>query len=150
MREEMTENVSATKPFSIALEPPGEEAARETAARLAEEVAAQHGPRAEKPFALAARDAAGGWIGGINGVIHWRWLYVSQFFVVPGQRGRGLGRALLAAAEIFARENGCVGVYLDTFSPEAAAFYRKCGFAIAGKIENFPPGAVRTFLKKGI
>jgi GNAT superfamily N-acetyltransferase len=144
----MAENLSPSKPFSfhILRETPGEAAALATAARLAEEVAAAHGPRNEQPFALAARDEAGVWIGGINGAIHWRWLYVAQFFVTPEWRGRGSGRALLAAAEVLARENGCVGIYLDTFSKSAVAYYLGCGFEIAGKIENFPPGAQRTLL----
>jgi GNAT superfamily N-acetyltransferase len=150
MRADMAENFSATKPFCIFRETPGEEAAQATASRLAEEVAAQHGPRAERSFALAARDAAGGWIGGVNGAIHWRWLYVSQFFIVPERRGLGLGRALLREAETLAQENDCVGLYLDTFSPEAVVFYKKCGFQIAGKIENFPPGAERIFLRKAL
>jgi hypothetical protein len=39
-------------------------------------------------------------------------------------------------------------MYLDTFDPGATYFYRKCGFITAGRIENFPPGAARTFLCK--
>jgi GNAT superfamily N-acetyltransferase len=115
---------------------------------LAAEVAAEFGPRAEQSVVLAASDAAGGWIGGINGLIHWRWLYVAQFFVARAWRGRGLGRALLVEAEKLAREKDCVGLYLDTFSPHALAFYRANGFAVAGRIENFPPGSARTFLSK--
>ncbi len=122
--------------------------AAEAAARLAEEVAAEFGRRDENPFAFAARDASGGWIGGINGAIHWRWLYVAQFFVAPDWRGQGVGRALLAEAEVLARAENCVGLYLDTFSPAAERFYRAQGFAVAGRIENFPPGAARTFLSK--
>ncbi len=137
-----------TKSFSIARELAGGEASRLTAEFLAREVAAIYGPRDETAFALAARDAGGGWIGGVNGVIHWRWLYIGQFFLQPDWRGRGLGRALLAEAEKLALENACVGVYLDTFDPDALAFYRKCGFDVVGRIDNFPPGAARTFLSK--
>ncbi len=144
----MTQNGLATKSFHILREEPGQVAAKATAEHLAFEVAAVHGPRDEKAFALAARDAKCGWIGGINGVIHWRWLYIGQFFVAREWRGRGLGRALLTEAEMVAVENACVGVYLDTFDPGALAFYGKCGFAVAGRIENFPPGAARTWLSK--
>ena len=121
---------------------------RPAAEGLAREVAAEFGPRDEKPFALVARDHSGGWIGGINGVIHWRWLYVAQFFVAPDWRERGVGAALLRKAQDLARENRCVGIYLDTFSPRAKGFYEKSGFIVAGRIENFPPGASRSFLFK--
>jgi GNAT superfamily N-acetyltransferase len=144
----MPENHVSTKTFQIRRETPGDAAARATTHRLAEEVAGAYGPRNETAFALAARDAQEGWIGGINGVIHWGWLYVGQFFLEPEWRGNGLGHALLAEAEQLARENACVGIYLDTFDAGALEFYRKCGFAVAGRIENFPPGAARSFLIK--
>ena len=143
----MTQIAREPKSIRIAREPvPG--AGAETTARLAEEIAAAFGPRDESPFALSAHDASGGWIGGIKGVIHWRWLYVAQFFVAPDWRGKGVGRALLVEAEVFAREKNCAGLYLDTFSPAAECFYRAQGFVVAGRIENFPPGASRTFLSK--
>jgi GNAT superfamily N-acetyltransferase len=143
----MTENSSQPKNFYIHREaaPNAERMTRET---LAAEVASEFGPRDESAFVLAARDKAGGWIGGVNGLIHWRWLYVAQFLVASEWRGQGLGCALLAEAESLARESGCVGIYLDTFSPRALDFYRANGFATAGRIENFPPGAARTFLSK--
>ena len=144
----MTKNAASTKTFCIVRETPSQELARQTAEKLGAEVAAAHGPRDEKPFALSARESNGGWIGGINGVIHWRWLYIGQFYLDPERRGQGIGRALLAEAEILARENECVGIYLDTFDAGALAFYRKCGFEVAGRIDNFPPGAARTYLSR--
>ncbi len=146
----MTKNPAPTKPFCIARETPGQDASKATAERLGREVAATHGRREEKTFALSACAADGGWIGGINGVIHWRWLYIGQFYLEPEWRGKGIGRALLAEAEKLARENNCVGIYLDTFDAGALEFYRKCGFEVAGWIENFPPGAARTFLSRAL
>jgi GNAT superfamily N-acetyltransferase len=135
------------KPFRIAREASG---AAQTREALAAEVTVVFGARDEEIVALAARDEAGGWIGGINGVIHWRWFYIAQFFVAPGWRGQGLGRSLLTEAEDLAREKNCVGLYLDTFSPRALAFYRANSFEIAGKIGDFPPGATRTFLFRAL
>ncbi len=145
----MTQFAPQPNVFRISREA-GPDAGLETAARLAGEVAAEFGPRGESPFALAAHDASGGWIGGIKGVIHWRWLYVAQFFVVPDWRGKGVGCALLTEAEVFARAQNCVGLYLDTFSPAAVSFYLARGFVVAGRIENFPPGAARIFLSKSL
>lgn len=143
----MTETTPQAKSFHIRRE--GDPAAGRCAAdRLAAEVAGDFGPRAERPFILTAHDAAGIWVGGINGMIHWRWLYIAQFYVAPDRRGQGFGGSLLAEAEKLARENACVGLYLDTFSAGAEKFYRAHGFAVAGRIGNFPPGATRIFLSK--
>jgi GNAT superfamily N-acetyltransferase len=122
--------------------------AQANAQALGAEVAAEFGPRDEQTFALVARDGAGAPVGGVNGVIHWRWLYIAQFYVAPQARGRGLGCALLSQAEDFAHANNCVGLYLDTFSAKACAFYEHRGFVPAGEIGNFPPGAARVFLSK--
>ena len=62
-------------------------------------------------------------VAGLNGVSHWRWLYVRHLYVAPSWRGQGLGRRLLAQGEEAARARGCVGVYLDTFEESAAVFY---------------------------
>jgi GNAT superfamily N-acetyltransferase len=145
----MTENAPPKKPFCITRETTADSAAA-TAGALSQEVAALYGPRDESGFSLAARDGDGVWIGGMVGVIHWRWLYVRQFFVAPDWRRQGLGRALLGAAERLAQENACAGIYLDTFDRGALAFYGRCGFALAGQIDNFPPGAARYFLSRDL
>ena len=123
-------------------------ASAEIAQRLGAEVAARFGPRDETPLAILARDATGALIGGVNGVTHWRWLYVRHLWVAPDARGMGLGRELLTLAEDAARARGAIGVYLDTFDDGAAAFYERCGFARFGKIGDFPQGFSRTFLMK--
>jgi GNAT superfamily N-acetyltransferase len=122
----------------------------EIAVLLAQEVANRHGPRDEKPFSIEARDAEGALLGGMNGVIHWRWLYVRHFWVAPQKRAQGFGRALMAEVEKYAQESGCIGIYLDTFEEGAARFYERLGFARCGRIENFPQGAARVFLAKRV
>jgi GNAT superfamily N-acetyltransferase len=120
----------------------------ELAARLAEEIGSRHGPRDETLFSICARGGDGALLCGVNGVTHWRWLYVRHFWVTPERRAQGLGRALMAEVERLARERGCIGLYLDTFEEGAALFYERLGFARCGRIEDFPPGAARIFLAK--
>ena len=120
----------------------------EIAQRLGAEVAARFGPRDETPLSVLARDASGALIGGLNGATHWRWLYVRHLWVAEARRGEGLGRALLAQAEACARRRDCIGVYIDTFEPAAAAFYERAGFARFGEIADFPHGSRRMFLSK--
>ena len=120
----------------------------DVAARLGAEIAARFGPREETALSLVLRDGDGALIAGLNGVIHWRWLYVRHFWVARERRAQGLGTALMAEVERLAREKGCVGIYLDTFEEGAARFYERLNFARRGRIENFPQGAARIFLAK--
>lgn len=120
----------------------------ELAARLGEEIAARFGPRGETPVSIVAHDPQGTLVAGLNGASHWRWLYIRHLWVAQSQRGSGWGRRLIAEAERVAEERGCVGLYVDTFDPRAAAFYEALGFTRAGEIVGFPPGHARCFLSK--
>ncbi|MFO1125425.1 MAG: GNAT family N-acetyltransferase [Methylocystis sp.] len=120
----------------------------ELAARLGEEIAVEFGPRGETPLCIVARNPQGTLLAGLNGVSHWRWLYVRHLWVERSQRDRGWGRRLIAEAERIAGERGCVGLYVDTFDPGAAAFYEALGFTRIGEIAGFPPGHARFFLSK--
>lgn len=115
--------------------------------RLGAHVAAQFGPRGENPLSVFAYDGET-LVGGLNGVTHWRWLYIRQLWVAPARRGQGLGAELLARAEQEARARDCIGAYIDTFEAQAAAFYERRGFAPVGAIADFPAGARRIFLSK--
>ncbi len=56
--------------------------------------------------------------------------YVEELYVVPEQRGRGLGRALLEAAMRWARERGARHIDLTTGEADTAAraLYESAGF----------------------
>jgi mycothiol synthase len=60
--------------------------------------------------------------------------WIVQLGVVPGWRGRGLGRVLLAAAMSGARAAGFSRCWLTvaTNNPDAARLYERSGFAVAG------------------
>ncbi len=120
----------------------------ELAQRLGAEIAARFGPREEAPLSVTARDCAGVLIGGVNGLTHWRWLYIRHLWVAKSARGGGLARRLMDAAERAALARGAIGAYVDTFDPRVAAFYERSGFARVGEITGFPPGAQRIFLSK--
>src|SRR3954447_5509634 len=69
---------------------------------------------------------------------------LTRFFVAPEQRRGGGGRALLAAAEDWARAQGLPRLFLDTRHDlvEARGFYASCGFtevpppATSGKFQD--------------
>ena len=87
-------------------------------------------------------------IGGLWGVSYWRWLFVDLLFVPAAHRGQGLGTTLLNEAEAKARERGCIGVWLLSFSFQAPQFYQRLGYRPFGTIEDYPPGHNCTYLFK--
>ncbi len=116
-------------------------------ATLSVEIAARFGPRNELPLSILAYDGDT-LVGGLNGVTHWGWCYIRHFWVEASWRKQGVGRRLLAHAEMEARARQCLGLYLDTFDPGVAQFYEHCGFLRFGQIDDFPPGHARAFLYK--
>ena len=55
---------------------------------------------------------------------------IEDVVVAQGQRGHGIGSALMAAADNFARQRGCgyVTVVSSGHRAQAHRFYEKCGF----------------------
>lgn len=105
-------------------------------------------PVDSKPIAVLLKDGSGATVGGLWGKTTYGWLFV-EFLVVPENlRGRNLGAALMTSAENVAKERGCIGSWLTTFTFQARSFYEKLGYSVFGKIENSPADNERIFLKK--
>jgi GNAT superfamily N-acetyltransferase len=106
------------------------------------------GPTERHPIAIVIRADDDAIVGGLWGMVSYRWLFV-QYLVVPASmRGHGHGSALMLAAESEARRLDCVGLWLDTFSFQARGFYEKLGYGCFGRIDDYPPGEARFFLSK--
>ncbi|MFQ5525790.1 MAG: GNAT family N-acetyltransferase [Thermoanaerobaculia bacterium] len=101
-----------------------------------------------QPLEVVAHDAQGGIAGGITGRLNWSWLHVNLLWVAEPARGRGLGSRLLARIEDEARGRGCRYAHLDTFSYQALPFYERHGYLEFGRLEDYPPGQSRHFLRK--
>ena len=86
--------------------------------------------------------------GGLTARIGFGWMFVELLFVPDRLRKQGVGRQLMEQAEALARERGCIGIWLDTFSFQAPGFYAKLGYAVFGEITDYPPGNSRFFLHK--
>lgn len=106
------------------------------------------GPAAAMPLAVFLRDEDEAVQGGLWGRSGHGWLFVELLFVAEAVRGRGLGAALLAAAEDEARARGCAGVWLDTMNPPALRFYLRHGYESFGELADYPAGNRRVFLCK--
>jgi GNAT superfamily N-acetyltransferase len=102
-----------------------------------------------QPFALHLIDPRSGKpVGGLTGVTVFDWVFVELFHIPENLRGQGHGRALMDRTEAFARERGCIGIWLDTFSFQARPFYEKLGFTVFGTLDDHPIGGARYFMKK--
>ena len=84
--------------------------------------------------------------GGLWGKTGYGWLYVQYLAVSEAAQGRNFGAGLMAEAEWIARERGCVGAWLTTFSFQAQGFYEKLGYSAFATLEDSPPGSNRIFM----
>ncbi|HWX49853.1 MAG TPA: GNAT family N-acetyltransferase [Roseomonas sp.] len=109
---------------------------------------AQVGPSNFRPLVLLLRDAEGATVGGLWGRSVYDWLFIELLAVPEALRGRGLGAELMRRAEAVARERGCLGIWLDTYSFQARPFYEKLGYTLFAELPDHPRGGARYFLQK--
>jgi len=107
----------------------------------------EHAPADHKPFAFTV-ELDGEVLGGIDGASFWDRLHVENLHVEEGFRGQGIGRRLMEMAETLARERGCLGMTVDTFSFQAPGFYPKFGFEKVGEVHGYVKGHSRIYYQK--
>lgn len=100
------------------------------------------------PVRLFVRDGDGAIVGGLLADVCMGWMFVRILWLDERLRGRGIGAGLMRRAEAEARELGCTGVWLDTFTFQAPDFYRKLGFEEFGRIDDYPLPFARHFFRK--
>jgi GNAT superfamily N-acetyltransferase len=71
--------------------------------------------------------------------------YIEGIFVKPDYRRRGVGRALVAAAEEWAASRGCTEMALDCLFDNSASelFHRKLGYCITERLIHLRRSLVR-------
>ncbi len=76
--------------------------------------------------------------------------HIGMFAVRPGLQGKGLGRALLAAAEGVGRARGAARAKLTVLEQrqELLGWYARRGYLLTGATEPFPYGNLRFGLPK--
>jgi GNAT superfamily N-acetyltransferase len=90
-------------------------------------------------FAIFARESGGAIRGGLAGYTCYGMLYVSVLWVDDNERGKGLGRQLMAMAEAEGRRRGCHIAGLSTLSYQAPDFYKKIGYVERSRIDGMGP-----------
>ena len=100
------------------------------------------------PLNIMLKDSNQKIVAGLSASTNWGWLYTRLLWVSEEMRGQALGRRLMTAAETEAKIRNCHNAWVDTFSPDAKAFYEKQGYSLFGKLEDFPQENQRFFLSK--
>lgn len=85
---------------------------------------------------------------GLIGNTHGNWLFIKYLWVSEELREKKIGSRILEQAEETARTRGCKYVFLDTFSFQAPAFYKKYGYREVFILENYPIFGKRYYLTK--
>jgi GNAT superfamily N-acetyltransferase len=106
------------------------------------------GPASPRPLVLPIHDRDGTITGGLWGTTLFDWLHIGLLVVPDHRRGRGIGTALVLAAETEARRRGCRGAHVDTFSFQAVRFYEKLGYTRFGVLKDYPPGHSQIYFCK--
>jgi GNAT superfamily N-acetyltransferase len=116
---------------------------------ILDEAAEAQGRRFEgRKVQLRAVDPEEKMLGGLIGAHLQRWFYVKLLAVSPEARSRGIGAKLLARAETHAREEGLVGIYLDTFEFQAPRFYLREGYREIGRLPKLGDAPHRIWFAK--
>lgn len=91
--------------------------------------------------------ACGGWRAHGDGSAE-----LKRMYVVPGARGRGLARALLAELELTAKRAGYRRLILETGQrqPEAIALYRSSGYTEVAKFGHYAQAPLSVHLGKSL
>jgi len=94
------------------------------------------------------RDEAKNIVAGAAGHTWGETCELRQVWVAASNRGRGLGRRLIAEAEAEALRRGCRQLVLATHTFQAPEFYRKLGFDVVSELTDYPRGYSHLVLRK--
>lgn len=100
-------------------------------------------------FAVFAKEE-GKVIGGIRANAFWNYCILELLWLAPETRGKGVGKALMAEAEAFAREQGFEYVRTETLDFQAKPFYEKLGYKVYGQLDDYPKGHTTYCLVKSL
>jgi GNAT superfamily N-acetyltransferase len=101
-------------------------------------------------ISLVLKDEHGRVVGGISASTMLWVMYLETLWVADEQRGRGLGSALVRAAEQAGREAGCITSQTWTLSFQAPGFYPKIGYDLLGAYDGYAYGITEYVLGKSL
>ena len=89
---------------------------------------------------VSVSDGNGVIIAGLSGHSWGGCCEIKQLWVHEQQRGKGIGKALMMAAEEESIRRHCAQIVLSTHSFQAPEFYEKLGFERLAAVPNYPAG----------
>jgi GNAT superfamily N-acetyltransferase len=101
-----------------------------------------------RALAVLVRDDDGQIVAGACGHTWGGCCEIRQVWVKESLRHRGLGRALMDAAEGEARRRGCAQMLLTTHSFQAPRFYERLGFHVIASTTDYPQGHQQLLFRK--
>jgi GNAT superfamily N-acetyltransferase len=123
-------------PYEVKLDPINPTQVTELADHLMRDLSASNAQAVNTEFMLSIHDNADKLIGGLTASTSYGWMLIKVLWVDQSTRRTGLGSQLMDAAMKQGRDIGCHGIWLDTSSPQAYAFYKSLGFKVFGMLEN--------------
>lgn len=134
--------------IAIVFEPGNEFAERFVTEGVGNHNIAATGQAAYYPISYFLKSSRGEVLGGLLGMIWAGFLHIKIVWVAEPLRGKGFAKKLVQIAEAHARERGCRGSNLETFTFQARPLYEKLGYEVFGEIKDFPVGHSLFFMKK--
>lgn len=104
--------------------------------------------RAKRDIGVFVREENGRILAGLSGATYWDWLHIKMLWVDESLRGQGVGGQLMQMAEAEAIKRGCHSAMVDTHSFQAEGFYVGLGYEVFGRLQDFPIGHERIYLRK--
>jgi GNAT superfamily N-acetyltransferase len=137
-----------TEDIALVFEPGNEFAEKFVTNGLENHNIAATGQAAYYPVSYFLKTPRGEVLGGLLGMIWAGYLHIKIVWVAEPVRGKGYAKKLVEAAEAYARERGCRGANLETFTFQARPLYEQLGYEVFGEIKDFPAGHSLFFMKK--
>lgn len=100
------------------------------------------------PTVYFLNDEDGEFAGGLSAERVGLWLHIKYMWVHDRLRGHGCGSKLMAQVEADAKAAGIQRAVIDDANTVTRPFFEKLGYAVFGKIDDFPPGQTRFFMQK--
>jgi len=104
----------------------------------------------DQEFGIFLRDDEGRVLAGISGIAWGGCCELQAMWVDEPLRGRGLARALMAAAEAEARRRGCSLVAFHAYDLLARGLYERLGYETVAVLEGFPAGSAARWYCKNL